>query len=165
MLHYYGSWFTVVLFHYCFCFLHTMFHYNCISTIYIVWIIKNKINIQCTLEKIWEYFQLHGTQMMVTYTSGINKDILYLEILKGYMRLLMESPLARYWRVVASIPIDVISILKFMFRLVVLHPTIWRRNSKLLNYLVSSLKNLQIHCHLPVLMYPGYHGMATGSTE
>lgn len=65
-------------------------------------------------------------RMMASHTSGTNADIDCLEILKVYIRLVYESPLARNRRVAANLLAGEIESLKFEFLLEIWPPTLFK---------------------------------------
>lgn len=79
--------------------------------------------------------------VMAVQTSGTNSDIICFEILKVYMRLVYESPLARKRRVTASLLVAETGILKFVSFFEIHGPTISRRHSKSTGLIRTKFRN------------------------
>ena len=79
--------------------------------------------------------------MIASHTSGTNLDIDCSEILKVYMRLMNDSPLARNRRVTASLIDAGIVSLNSVSHFEIFPPTIWRSSSKSLGVILVKLLN------------------------
>ena len=79
--------------------------------------------------------------MRASHTSGTNCDIACLEILKVYMRLVKESPLARKRRVAASLMDGEIDCLNLVFSFDILPPIIFKRHSKSVGVILRKFLN------------------------